>query len=131
MKKILKTLLFCFLAIAIIAGCKKNEFSDIGEGTVEAKEYIFNRATKTFDSGDELKSNIAAAEGVKFVYCYLQRADKTDSLIHVTDNKGVISPTYELAIPIIQDYKKYCTNKSYVDFDDLIIVKELLSQLNK
>ncbi len=100
MKKILKTLLFCFLAIAIITGCKKNEFSDIGEGTVEAKEYIFNRATKTFDSGDELKSNIAAAEGVKFVYCYLQRADKTDSLIHVTDNKGVISPTYELAIPI-------------------------------
>ncbi|WAC40535.1 hypothetical protein [Pedobacter sp. SL55] len=100
MKKILKTLLFCFLAIAIIVGCKKNDFSDIGEGTVEAKEYTFNRATKTFDLGDELKSNIAAAEGVKFVYCYLQRTDKTDSLIHVTDNKGVISPTYELAIPI-------------------------------
>lgn len=29
---------------------------------------------------------------------------------------------YELAIPIIKEYKKYCTNKSYVDFDDLIIL---------
>jgi DNA helicase-4 len=28
---------------------------------------------------------------------------------------------YELAIPIIQEYKKYCTNKSFLDFDDLII----------
>ncbi|NDP21178.1 MAG: ATP-dependent helicase [Paludibacter sp.] len=29
---------------------------------------------------------------------------------------------YELAIPIIEEYKRYCTNKSYVDFDDLIIL---------
>jgi len=100
MKKILKPLLFCFLAMAIIAGCKKNEFSDLGEGTVEAQEYTFNRATKTFDLGNELKSNIAAAEGVKFVYCYLVRTNKTDSLIHVTDNKGAVTPKYELAIPI-------------------------------
>lgn len=100
MKKILKPLLLCCLAIVIIAGCKKNEFSDVGDGTVEAKEHTFNRATKIFDLGSELKSNIAAAEGVKFVYAYLQRSDKPDSLIHVTDNKGVISPTYELVIPI-------------------------------
>lgn len=29
---------------------------------------------------------------------------------------------YELAVPIIEEYKKYCTNKSYLDFDDLIIL---------
>ena len=29
---------------------------------------------------------------------------------------------YDLAIPIIDEYKKYCTNKSYLDFDDLIIL---------
>lgn len=29
---------------------------------------------------------------------------------------------YELAVPIIDEYKKYCTNKSYLDFDDLIIL---------
>jgi DNA helicase-4 len=29
---------------------------------------------------------------------------------------------YELAIPLIESYKSYCTNKSYVDFDDLIIL---------
>jgi hypothetical protein len=100
MKKILKSLLFCCLAIAVIAGCKKNALSDIGEGTVSSQEYTFNRATKTFDLGNEVKSNISAAEGVKFVYCYLVRTNKTDSLIHVTDNKGAITPTYELSIPL-------------------------------
>lgn len=29
---------------------------------------------------------------------------------------------YELAVPIINEYKNYCTNKSYIDFDDLIIL---------
>jgi DNA helicase IV len=29
---------------------------------------------------------------------------------------------YDLAIPIIEEYKNYCTNKSYLDFDDLIIL---------
>ncbi|MBN8641230.1 MAG: UvrD-helicase domain-containing protein [Flavobacteriales bacterium] len=29
---------------------------------------------------------------------------------------------YELAIPLIESYKNYCINKSYVDFDDLIIL---------
>lgn len=28
---------------------------------------------------------------------------------------------YELAVPVINAYKQYCTNKSYLDFDDLII----------
>ncbi len=38
---------------------------------------------------------------------------------------------YELAIPIIQEYKKYCTNKSYVDFDDLIILTVKLLKENE
>jgi DNA helicase-4 len=29
---------------------------------------------------------------------------------------------YELAVPLINEYKNYCTNKSYLDFDDLIIL---------
>jgi DNA helicase IV len=29
---------------------------------------------------------------------------------------------YELAAPLIKEYNKYCTNKSYVDFDDLILL---------
>jgi superfamily I DNA/RNA helicase len=28
---------------------------------------------------------------------------------------------YELAVPILKEYNKYCINKSYLDFDDLII----------
>jgi len=38
---------------------------------------------------------------------------------------------YELAIPIIEEYKKYCTNKSYVDFDDLIILTVKLLKENE
>lgn len=38
---------------------------------------------------------------------------------------------YELAIPIIEEYKKYCTNKSYVDFDDLIILTVKLLRDNE
>ncbi len=29
---------------------------------------------------------------------------------------------YELAVPIIVEFKKYCTNRSFLDFDDLIIL---------
>lgn len=29
---------------------------------------------------------------------------------------------YELAVPLITEYKKYCTNRSFLDFDDLIIL---------
>ena len=100
MKKILKPLLFCFLAIAIIAGCKKNEVTSAGEGSVEAKEHVFNRATKKFDLGNELKTNITTTEGVKFVYSYLVRSDKPDTLIQVTDNSKSVADNYELSIPI-------------------------------
>tara|TARA_R110000868_G_scaffold131418_2_gene341464 strand:- start:15489 stop:17630 length:2142 start_codon:yes stop_codon:yes gene_type:complete len=37
---------------------------------------------------------------------------------------------YELAIPIIKSYKDYCTNKSFVDFDDLIILTVKLLKEN-
>lgn len=100
MKKNLKPLLFCSVAIAILAGCKKNEFSDTGEGTVNAQEYTFNRATSSFTSGNEVKATISATEGVKFVYCYLVRSNATDSLILVPNYDGATSSNYELTIPL-------------------------------
>jgi len=100
MKTMLKSLLLFCLGVMAIVGCKKNEFSDIGEGTVVAKEYTFNRATKTFDLGDEVKGSISAADGVKFVYCYLVRTNATDSLILVTDNRSDVPSNYDLSIPL-------------------------------
>lgn len=35
---------------------------------------------------------------------------------------------YELAIPIVERYKQYCTNKSYLDFNDMISESALLFQ---
>lgn len=38
---------------------------------------------------------------------------------------------YELALPLINSYKEYCTNKSYLDFDDLIILAIKLLKENE
>lgn len=38
---------------------------------------------------------------------------------------------YELAVPLIESYKKYCINKSYVDFDDLILLTVQLLKQNQ
>lgn len=35
---------------------------------------------------------------------------------------------YELAIPVVEKYKQYCTNKSYLDFNDMISQTALLFQ---
>lgn len=35
---------------------------------------------------------------------------------------------YELAIPVLEKYKQYCTNKSYLDFNDMISESALLFQ---
>ncbi len=35
---------------------------------------------------------------------------------------------YELAIPVVEKYKQYCTNKSYLDFNDMISESALLFQ---
>ncbi|WP_226294116.1 UvrD-helicase domain-containing protein [Aquimarina algicola] len=37
-----------------------------------------------------------------------------------TDQHERVRKFYQLAIPIIEKYQEYCTNKSYMDFDDLI-----------
>ncbi|SOD14900.1 hypothetical protein [Pedobacter xixiisoli] len=100
MKKILNPLLFCFLALVIIASCKKNELIGDGEGTIETKEYIFNRATKTFETGDKVTSNISAANGVKFVYTYLVRTGQPNVLVHVADNSKLSSNNFELSMPV-------------------------------
>lgn len=100
MKKILNTLLFCSIMLTIISSCKKNEFSEMGEGAVEAKEYIFNRATNTFESGDEVVANISAASGVKVVYSYLVRAGKPNVLVLAKDNSKSSLNDFELSIPV-------------------------------
>jgi len=38
---------------------------------------------------------------------------------------------YELAIPILKDYADYCVNKSYLDFDDLIVQTIKLLEQNQ
>ncbi len=100
MKKILKVLLFCGIALTIITACKKNEVSEIGGGTVEAKEYIFNRATNTFESGNEVTSNISATNGVKVVYSYLVRTGKPNLLVQAFDNSKTASNDFVLNIPV-------------------------------
>ncbi len=56
MKKFLKTGFFMLAFADTIASCKKEKLSEIGEGSIKAETYTFNKATKSFDLGDEVKS---------------------------------------------------------------------------
>ncbi|MNK01701.1 hypothetical protein D3C87_195070 [compost metagenome] len=88
------------LLSAAFFSCKKEKLSDIGEGSVTAETYTFNRATKSFDLGDDISSEIVAGEGIRFIYCYLVRNNATDSLIHVTNNTENNPSNYTLTIPL-------------------------------
>ena len=46
----------------------------------------------------------------------------------LNDQHERIRNFYELAIPIVERYKHYCTNKSYLDFNDMISESALLFQ---
>jgi hypothetical protein len=100
MKKIIKKLMFFFLVGITISACKKDISTGKGGGSVTSEEYAFNRATKTFDLGDEVKSEVLANQGIRFIYCYLIRTNATDSLIYVTNNTENNPKNYSLSIPL-------------------------------
>ncbi|TKC55582.1 hypothetical protein FBD94_24810 [Pedobacter hiemivivus] len=100
MTKFLKTGLFMLAFAATIASCKKEKLSDIGEGSIKAETYTFNKATKSFDLGDEVKSEIDATNGIKLIYSYLIRNNATDSLIYITTDIKNNPKNYTLTIPL-------------------------------
>lgn len=81
MSTLFKSLLCLFTALVIVSSCKKDDSS--ATATFTAEEYIFNKANQSFSPQADLKAQITAPTGIRFVYCYLVRSGATDSLLTV------------------------------------------------
>lgn len=85
MRTLFKSILCLFAGLVIVSSCKKDEST--ATGTFTAEEYTFNKANQTFSPQTDLKAEITSPAGIRFIYCYLLRSNKTDSLI------AVVTPT--------------------------------------
>lgn len=85
MRTLFKSILCLFAGLVIVSSCKKDEST--ATGTFTAEEYTYNKANQTFSPQTDLKAEITSPAGIRFIYCYLMRSSKTDSLI------AVITPT--------------------------------------
>jgi DNA helicase-4 len=71
---------------------------------------------------------------VKRLMTMMKADDADDKLLLEKSSKSEherVRVFYELAIPLTIAYKEYCTNKSYLDFDDLIILAIKLLKENE
>ena len=71
---------------------------------------------------------------VKRLMTMMKADDANDKLLLEKSSKSEherVRVFYELALPLINSYKEYCTNKSYLDFDDLIILAIKLLKENE
>ncbi|WP_345955598.1 hypothetical protein [Mucilaginibacter sp. PAMB04168] len=100
MKRFLKPILFMLSACAVMLSCKKDKIAGSGSSSFTADDYTFNRATKNFAPAATIGGQLTSSAGIRFVYCYLIRANATDSLIYVTDNTADNPTNYTLNIPL-------------------------------
>ncbi|MCC6411101.1 MAG: ATP-dependent helicase [Saprospiraceae bacterium] len=91
------------------------------------------RLSKSTDSSKKITYQEAFKGNLDHVRDFITLVLRVTDLIKVenTDTREVLTNAqtdphervrhfYELAIPIIEDYKNYCVDKSYMDFNDLI-----------
>ncbi|MFY7741549.1 MAG: UvrD-helicase domain-containing protein [Flavobacterium sp.] len=103
----------------------------MGKITAEISESISLNFEEEFKSyhdkvGEFLKTVLRLQSMMK-----AEDLNPTDLLKKSSSNEHErIRVFYELAIPLIDSYKKYCTNKSYLDFDDLIVLTVKLLKEN-
>lgn len=81
-----------------MASCKKDDGVQ-QPGTVNAKDFIYNLATKNFYPDTALTAQVTSPGGIKFLYCYLIRSNATDSLIYVGYPKEGNETDYSFSIP--------------------------------
>lgn len=86
------------LVIILTASCKKNDSVQL-QGSLIAKDFVYNLATKNFYPDTSLTAQVTSPGGLKFVYCYLLRSNTADSLIFVGYPSGGTSTDYSFSIP--------------------------------
>ena len=67
--------------LLLILSCKKDIV--VPEGNVEAPEFTYNVAIKRFQPDPQVHGTIKTNFDIKTVYYYLQRTNKTDSLLQI------------------------------------------------
>lgn len=80
MKSLLK--LLYLLPLLLLVMCKKKD-TLIAEGTLTAKDFVYNNAIKKFEPQETVSGTIATNFEIRTVYYYLQRQGKTDSLLQI------------------------------------------------
>lgn len=93
---------FCTLVLLLslsLQGCKKDKVATASPDTFNTKEFTYNTATKQLSPEAELNGELISPAGVKLVYCYLVRTDKTDSLIYIGTPAENENGNYKFSIP--------------------------------
>jgi hypothetical protein len=70
------------LPLLLLAMCKKKD-AILPEGTLTAKDYVYNNAIKKFEPEETVRGTLSANFQIRTVYFYLQRQGKTDSLLQI------------------------------------------------
>lgn len=99
MKQKLKITLLILCIAASFAACKKDKVSQKGMAVVTAKEFSYNTALKAITPDEMINGNISTPTGIKQVYGYLVRSDKTDSLIYSSPPEAVNQHDFHFVIP--------------------------------
>jgi hypothetical protein len=94
MKSLLK--LLSIFPLLLLVMCKKKD-TLIPEGSLTAKDYLYNNATKKFEPEATVSGSLSANFEIRTVYYYLQRQGKTDSLLQI-DFVDNASTQYEFAL---------------------------------
>ncbi|MDQ8003335.1 MAG: hypothetical protein REI64_00970 [Pedobacter sp.] len=71
------------VGVLLLVACKKQTAQENIADEVTTKDFVYNIATKNITPDELVNAKIASPIGVKLIYCYLSRANATDSLIHI------------------------------------------------
>lgn len=100
MKRINFRILLVLMIAIVFSACKKEKLG-LSNDVISVPEYVYNKATKQLSPDGDLTMNIASPDGIKNIYSYLIRGNKTDSLINTfyggveeeTNNFNYVVPT--------------------------------------
>ena len=76
------TKLLYILSMLLLVMCKKND-AVLPEGTITAKEIVYNNAIRKFQPDEQVGGNLSTNINISTLYYYLQRQGKQDTLLQI------------------------------------------------
>lgn len=95
MKSLLK--LLWLLPLLLLVMCKKKD-TLIPEGTLTAKDYVYNNAIQKFEPEETVSGSLSANFEMRTIYYYLQRQGNTDTLLQIDFLRDAATSNYEFAL---------------------------------